>query len=114
VRVHAFSAFIWRPLAIAARVPSMDRDPMIVPVPFPKNGSLGARQASALGLLFLGECFLIAGLVLLLFAPRPGVFLLLAGVSARIGSHLFLGILGYRQAMRRPWPRVRPLVEDDW
>jgi hypothetical protein len=92
----------------------MDRDPMIVPVPFPKNGSLGARQASALGLLFLGECFLIAGLVLLLFAPRPGVFLLLAGVSARIGSHLFLGILGYRQAMRRPWPRVRPLVEDDW
>jgi hypothetical protein len=92
----------------------MDRDPMIVPLPVAKDESLGARQASALGSLLLGECFLIVGLVFLLFAPRPGVFLLLAGVSARIGSHLLLGILGYRQTMRRPWPRVRPLAEDDW
>jgi hypothetical protein len=114
VRVHASSALTWRPLAIAAGVPSMDRGPMIVPVPLAKDESLGARHASALGSLLLGECFLIVGLLLLLFAPRPGVFLLLAGVSARIGSHLLLGILGYRQTMRRPWPHVRPLVEDDW
>lgn len=87
---------------------------MIMPVPVATRGSLGTGRVSALGSLLLGECLLVAGLVVLLVAPRPGVFLLVAGVSARIGSHLFLGILGYRHTMRGPWPRVTPLVEDDW
>jgi len=99
---------------MAARASSMDSDEMIMPVPVAASDDLGIRPASAFVSVLVGECLLVAGLILLLLAPRPGVFLLLAGVSARIGSHLFLGILGYRRTMRRPWPHVTPLGEDDW
>jgi hypothetical protein len=87
---------------------------MFVPVPFANERTLRSRQAAAsLSALLVGECVLLAGLVVLLFSPRLGVFLLIAGVSARIGSHLVLGTLGYRETMRHPWPPVIPLGDDD-
>ena len=35
------------------------------------------------------------------------------GMSA-IVAQLVVGIAGYRRAMRREWPKVPPLADDDW
>jgi hypothetical protein len=30
-----------------------------------------------------------------------------------IGGHLLMGVSEYRRVMRRPWPNVSPLEDDD-
>jgi hypothetical protein len=44
---------------------------------------------------------------------RGGVFLMLAGVCGNISGHLLVGVTEYRRIMRRPWPKVPPLEDDD-
>jgi hypothetical protein len=56
---------------------------------------------------------LFAGLALLLFDRRVGVFVTLAGFVGYLGMHLLLGIGSYRETMRRPWPKVPPIEDDD-
>jgi hypothetical protein len=56
---------------------------------------------------------LFAGVALLLVERRAGVFLMLAGFVGYIGMHLLLGIGSYRATMRRPWPKVPPIEDDD-
>jgi hypothetical protein len=59
---------------------------------------------------------LFAGPALLVFGHRLGVFVMLAGFVGYIGMHLLLGIGSYRETMRRPWPKVPPIEddEDEW
>jgi hypothetical protein len=45
---------------------------------------------------------------------RWGAYLLIGYVVIRIGFHATVGAWGYRDVMRRPWPKVRPLDDDDW
>jgi hypothetical protein len=59
------------------------------------------------------DLFLFAGLAILLFAPRPAIFLMLTGFVGRLGTHVAIGIVRYRRTMRRPWPRVPPVEDDD-
>jgi hypothetical protein len=73
---------------------------------------------SAWGRIFLAFYYafvlaLFAGIALLLFERRVGVFLVLAGVVGYIGMHVLLGIGSYRETMRRPWPKVPPIKDDD-
>jgi hypothetical protein len=64
--------------------------------------------------VYLGFSLLIyAGLPVILFAPRLGVFLMLAGAVGMFGSRLVFVIVGYRQTMHRPWPKVPPIEDDD-
>ena len=44
---------------------------------------------------------------------RGGAFVMLAGVCGNVAGHLLMGITEYRRVMRRPWPSVRPLEDDD-
>jgi hypothetical protein len=40
---------------------------------------------------------------------------MLAAVCGTIAGHLLIGVSEYRRIMRRPWPKVPPLDdEDDW
>jgi hypothetical protein len=58
---------------------------------------------------------LVVGGYSAVFGWRPGGFLMLAGVCGMIGGHLVVGVVEYRRTMRRPWPAVSPLDdEDDW
>jgi hypothetical protein len=57
--------------------------------------------------LFVGGVAAAAG-------QRWGGYLLAANVAAQIVSHIAVGRSAYRQAMARPWARVRPLDDDDW
>jgi len=55
---------------------------------------------------------LVAGLYGGLLGWRTGGFLMLA-VCGMIGGHLLMGVSEYRRVMRRPWPNVSPLEDDD-
>jgi hypothetical protein len=46
---------------------------------------------------------------------RPGAYLLLTAVTGFLVGHLVMGLGAYRSVMRRPWPVVPPLDdEDEW
>lgn len=42
-----------------------------------------------------------------------GIYLALAGFGGHLMGHLIVGVVGYRDVMRRPWPKVPPLDDDD-
>jgi hypothetical protein len=44
---------------------------------------------------------------------RPGAFIMLAAVCCILTGHLLVGVIAYRRTMRRPWPKVPPLEDDD-
>ena len=57
----------------------------------------------------------VAGAVAAILESEAGVALILVGVVGTLAAQLAVGVAGYRRAMSRPWPRVRPLDdEDDW
>jgi hypothetical protein len=64
--------------------------------------------------VYLGFALLLfAGVPVILLSPRLAVFLLLAGVIGLFGMRLAFALVEYRRTMRRPWPRVPPLQDDD-
>ncbi len=56
---------------------------------------------------------LIVGFYGGLLGWRGGAFLMLTAVVGSISCHLVIGITSYRSVMRRPWPKVAPLDDDD-
>ena len=48
-------------------------------------------------------------------AWRPAAFVMLAGAVGQLLLHQAVGFVVYRRVMRRPWPTVEPLEnDDDW
>jgi hypothetical protein len=72
-----------------------------------------AVVATRLGLVWL--VLLVGGGYAAVLGWRRGAFLMLAAVCGTIAGHLVIGVSEYRRIMRRPWPKV-PLLddEDDW
>jgi hypothetical protein len=65
-------------------------------------------------IVYLGfGLLLFGGLFVVLFALRLATFLMLAGAVGMFGTRLVVGVIEYRRTMRRPWPRVPPIEEDD-
>jgi hypothetical protein len=65
-------------------------------------------------IVYLGfGLLLFGGLFVVLFALRLATFLMLAGAIGMFGTRLVVGVIEYRRTMRRPWPRVPPIEEDD-
>jgi hypothetical protein len=71
---------------------------------------LGARVR----VLYNAAFFAMAGGLYAGFFWRPGAFVAVAGVIARIVMHHVIGLVSYRSVMRRPWPHVAALDDDDW
>jgi hypothetical protein len=70
--------------------------------------------ARVVQIVYLGfGLLLFGGLFLVLFALRLATFLMLAGAIGMFGTRLVVGVIEYRRTMRRPWPRVPPIEEDD-
>jgi hypothetical protein len=67
---------------------------------------VGIGYALALALLF-------GGLFAAMSGARVGAYVLLAGLAVQLGCDLGLGVLSYRSTIRRPWPKVAPIVDDD-
>ena len=44
---------------------------------------------------------------------RPGAYFMLMAILGQVGGHLVMGVTEYRRVMRRPWPQVAPLDDDD-
>lgn len=47
------------------------------------------------------------------FVSTAFVWVVAGFVTALIALHLAVGIWGYRRVMRREWPKVEPLADDD-
>lgn len=47
------------------------------------------------------------------FDWRPGAYFMITALLGYIATHLLMGITEYRRTMRRPWPRVPPIDDDD-
>jgi hypothetical protein len=47
------------------------------------------------------------------FQSRLAVLTAVAAFAAVLTFHLVAGIIEYRKTMRRPWPDVQPLPDDD-
>jgi hypothetical protein len=46
---------------------------------------------------------------------RPSAWLLVGALTAVVAGHLAISAVAYRRTMRREWPRVEPLPnDDDW
>ncbi len=59
------------------------------------------------------ELVIFAGVASVLFARRLAVVLILAGFLGYTGAHLAMGVVHYRETMRRAWPKVSPVEDDD-
>lgn len=44
---------------------------------------------------------------------RPGAFVMVAALFGYVVGHLLTGLSEYRRVMRRPWPAVPPITDDD-
>ena len=72
-----------------------------------------ALVVSRLSLVWL--LLLVVGAYGGLLGWRGGAFVMLAAVCGRVAGHLLVGVTEYRRIMRRPWPKVAPLDdEDEW
>jgi hypothetical protein len=78
-----------------------------------------ADRPSTIGLVAawltpLWTTLLIAGGYSAAFGWRPeGALLMLAGFLGQVAGHAIMGLTEYRRVMRRSWPDVRPLEDDD-
>jgi hypothetical protein len=63
----------------------------------------------------LGSALIGIGGLGALWDWEPGAYVMIAALAITVSAHLVVGALAYLDVMRRPWPRVRPIDdEDDW
>jgi membrane associated rhomboid family serine protease len=74
----------------------------------PNRIALGAARLGPVWLILL-----IGGFYGGALGWRGGAVLMLAAVCGMISGHLLMGVTEYRRTMRRPWPKVPPLDDDD-
>jgi hypothetical protein len=60
-----------------------------------------------------GAAGIVAGLAIGLLALRIAAVLMVTGIVGMFLTRLIAGIVVYRQTMRRPWPKVPPIEDDD-
>jgi hypothetical protein len=46
----------------------------------------------------------MAGVYAAVLGWRPAAFLMIAGLTGTVLSHLWIGVVGYRKVMARSWP----------
>ena len=72
------------------------------------------RWARALRALYSAiYLLLLLGVFAALSHQRLAAYLLLAFLVSKTAVDLLIGLYGYREVMRRPWPVTRALSDDD-
>jgi hypothetical protein len=68
-------------------------------------------SGSAVGVLLAGV--MLVGVLIAFSGATWGIVLTIAGLAMVFALDLVIGIRSYRWVMRRPWPRVQPVEDDD-
>jgi hypothetical protein len=61
----------------------------------------------------LFAALLLGALAALVFEWRVGALVAVISLVASLMLHVVNGVIEYRRVMKRPWPRVAPLDDDD-
>jgi hypothetical protein len=69
---------------------------------------IGVYLWSLAGFVLYGSVF--AGLV---FESRRAAMIAIGAFATVLATHLLVSVVEYRRTMRRPWPDVPPLFDDD-
>jgi hypothetical protein len=77
--------------------------------PIPWWAPLASGGYFLLFVLLYGSVF--AGLAL---GSRRAAYVALGAFVATVALHLVVAVVAYRRIMRREWPKVEPLEDDDW
>jgi hypothetical protein len=59
------------------------------------------------------EAALLVGIGAALLRHRWGAYLAISAVTVRFAAYLAAAAWNYRRTMRREWPKVEPLPDDD-
>jgi hypothetical protein len=71
------------------------------------NRLWGTSLAATSGLLAVTGVLALAG-------SRFAAWLMVGAATVGAAADVVLSVAKYRRTMRRPWPAVRPLPDDDW
>ena len=72
-----------------------------------------ARLFAGPGDAWFALAVIAAGVVAVATEWRWAAYVLIAAFGLRLAAHLAAGFAGFRDAMERPWPQVRPLDDSD-
>jgi ABC-type thiamin/hydroxymethylpyrimidine transport system permease subunit len=61
----------------------------------------------------LSTLVVVAGTVGVLTGARSGAWVIVGGLCLGSASSIAIALVAYRRTMRRPWPQVAPLADDD-
>jgi hypothetical protein len=78
---------------------------------WPELRQIGDRELELGYLVALAA--LLSGVFAAMLEARFGAYLLLVGFGGQLALDLLIGAAAYRETMRRPWPDVAPLDDDD-
>jgi hypothetical protein len=67
------------------------------------------RFVTALSTVLIGTGALVATVSVRTFA-----WVAVAGLAFGTVAHVAIAVVAFRRTMRRPWPQVAPLADDDW
>lgn len=66
------------------------------------------RWATALSTVLIGTGALVATV-----GVRTWAWVTVAGFAFAVVAHVAIAVVAFRRTMRRPWPQVAPLTDDD-
>lgn len=81
------------------------------------EGDLDSLTLSERALFIVSACFQIVAFTSILFGTLgwpDAAYLAILGLAGLMSCHVAVGMSAYRRVMAHEWPRVEPLVDDDW
>jgi hypothetical protein len=67
------------------------------------------RLVTALSTVLIGTGALVATVSIRSFA-----WVVVAGLAFGTAAHVAIAVVAFSRTMRRPWPQITPLADDDW
>ena len=62
----------------------------------------------------LAAVLVISGVLALALDSAAAAWVAVASLGLAAAAQIAIAVIAYRRTMRRPWPQVAPLPDDDW
>ena len=79
-----------------------------------RSGLTGREALLSVVLTALTGALFVAITAAVLFRWEPAAWAIVAIITAEFAVYFVIAVIVYRRTMRREWPKVEPLTDDDW